>query len=304
MKRLAGLIIVWLIVAGLLVSAAVEEHSYRFYRHSRWICCLVFAYSAFAAHKNKRVLWVWVFGVLAALYNPISSFELLDRSTWIILNWLTVGVILIAIGFFWASETKITQQAAPKDGEVLSDGLTQAEEADLAQFQSTPWNQLTGSQGTRLAELNLRREQAKAKASERKHVIGLVIAVLVCFYGSIEVGMWDYKRYNKATELPQGKVVKLEEGENPGEPPQWANYKFKVNGVKYDGWVGNWDEPLSEGDQVQVYYNPANPDFNHAKGDPPEHGFFNWWTGFGIICLIALIWTVYEKRKKVTAFSF
>jgi len=45
--------------------------------------------------KNNRVLWVWIFGVLAALYNPIFPVHL-DRSTWIGANWFTVGVIAIA----------------------------------------------------------------------------------------------------------------------------------------------------------------------------------------------------------------
>jgi hypothetical protein len=70
-KRNAGLYIAWLVVAGLLVFAAVERHPYSYYTLLRWICCPVFAYSAFAAYEKNRVLWVWVFGVLAALYNPI-----------------------------------------------------------------------------------------------------------------------------------------------------------------------------------------------------------------------------------------
>ena len=82
MKRIAGLIIAWLIVAGLLVSAAIERHPYSFYTLLRWICCPVFAYSAFAAYERHRVLWVWIFGVLAGLYNPIFRVHL-DRRTWI-----------------------------------------------------------------------------------------------------------------------------------------------------------------------------------------------------------------------------
>ena len=109
MKRIAGLLIAWLIVAGLLVSAAVERHPYSFYTLLRWICCPLFAYSSVAAYRKNRVLLAWVFGVLGALYNPIFRVHL-DRSTWVIVNWLTVGAILIAIGFFWASERKIVQR--------------------------------------------------------------------------------------------------------------------------------------------------------------------------------------------------
>src|SRR6059058_4464721 len=60
MKRSVGLYIALLVVAGLLVFAAVERHPFSFYTLLRWICCPVFAYSAFAAHEKNRVVWVWI----------------------------------------------------------------------------------------------------------------------------------------------------------------------------------------------------------------------------------------------------
>jgi len=54
----------------------------------------------FAAHEKNRVVWVWVFGVLALLYNPISRVHL-DRTTWIGLNWFTAGAIIVAAAVFW-----------------------------------------------------------------------------------------------------------------------------------------------------------------------------------------------------------
>lgn len=94
MKRI-GLYIAWLVAAELLVSAAVGQQSYSYYTLLRWICCAIFVYSAFAAYKKSRALWVWIFGVLALLYNPIFRVPL-DRSAWIGLNWFTVGTIVVA----------------------------------------------------------------------------------------------------------------------------------------------------------------------------------------------------------------
>jgi hypothetical protein len=74
----------------------------------------VFAYSAFAAYEKKRVLWVWVFGVLAALYNPIFRVHL-DRSTWIGVNWFTVGAIVVAMVVFFVREIKVSKQTTQKD---------------------------------------------------------------------------------------------------------------------------------------------------------------------------------------------
>ena len=95
-----GLYIIWLIAAVMLVSAAVGRHPYSFYTLLRWICCPVLAYSAFTLYEKARTPWAWIFGVLAALYNPIFRVHL-DRSTWIGINWLTVGVIAVA-AVFWA----------------------------------------------------------------------------------------------------------------------------------------------------------------------------------------------------------
>jgi len=111
MKRLAGLYGAWLVAATLLVYAAVARNNpYEFYTLLLWICCPVFAYSAFAAYERDRVVWVWIFGVLAALYNPIFRVHL-HRSTWIRVNWFTVAVIIVAIVAFLVRELKVTKQA-------------------------------------------------------------------------------------------------------------------------------------------------------------------------------------------------
>jgi TonB family protein len=91
----AALYVPWLIAAAMLVSAAVEKHPYSFYILLRWICCAIFAWSAFIAHEKQRPFWVWGFGALAALYNPIVLVHL-NRGTWISVNWFTVGAITVA----------------------------------------------------------------------------------------------------------------------------------------------------------------------------------------------------------------
>jgi uncharacterized protein DUF6804 len=114
MKRSVGLYTAWLVVAGLLVYAAVERHPSSFYTLLRFICCPVFWYSAFAAYEKNRVLWVWVFGVLAALYNPIFRVHL-GRSTWIGVNWFTVGAIVVAMVVFFVREIKVGKRTTQKD---------------------------------------------------------------------------------------------------------------------------------------------------------------------------------------------
>jgi hypothetical protein len=92
---LVGLYIAWLVAVGMLVYAATEKHPYSYYTLLRWICCPIFAYSAIAAHEENRLPWVWIFGVLALLYNPLFRVHL-DRSTWTGVNWATVAVLVVA----------------------------------------------------------------------------------------------------------------------------------------------------------------------------------------------------------------
>ncbi len=99
-RNIGGLYVAWMIAASMLVFAAVDKHPYSFYTLLRWICCPVFAYSAAFALQTKREAWVWIFGVLAALYNPIIRVHL-DRGTWVVVNWMTAGVIALAAVLFW-----------------------------------------------------------------------------------------------------------------------------------------------------------------------------------------------------------
>jgi hypothetical protein len=89
------LYIAWVIAAVMLVFAAVEKQPDSFYTLLRWVCCPVFAYSAVTSFQMKRLLWLCIFGVLAVLFNPISPLGL-DRNSWIVADWFSIGVMVIA----------------------------------------------------------------------------------------------------------------------------------------------------------------------------------------------------------------
>ena len=93
------LYIAWLIAAVMLVFAAVEKQPDSFYTLLRWVCCAVFAYSAVVSFQMKRMLWLWIFAALAALFNPIFPAPL-DRSLWIVVDWFSIGAMVIAAFVF------------------------------------------------------------------------------------------------------------------------------------------------------------------------------------------------------------
>ena len=108
-----GLYVGWLAAAAVLVYAVIEKHPYSFYTLLRWVCCPVFAFSAVSAFEMNRVAWTWIFGVLAALYNPIFRVHL-DRNTWVGVNWFTIGAIAVAAVLFWRNKKQSSTQSGER----------------------------------------------------------------------------------------------------------------------------------------------------------------------------------------------
>jgi hypothetical protein len=133
--------------------------------------------------------------------------------------------------------------------------------------------------------------QLESIPNERRWIIGLVIAALVFLYLSIGSGIDNYKRFNKATAVASGQVVELQENDDgEGHQSESANYQFKVDGIDYDGSVGNQDESFAKGDPIQVYY----PEFNHAQGDGPKFAFL---IVLWAMWLIVVLMIVRERRR-------
>ncbi len=90
----------WLsIIAGiLLLLGMLNGWPYDYYIVLRWIVCGVAIFSAIGFSRSKLTGWVFVFGALAFLFNPIFPVYL-NKSSW-------VGIDLIsAVIFFIASSS-------------------------------------------------------------------------------------------------------------------------------------------------------------------------------------------------------
>src|SRR5436309_1631993 len=118
MKRSAGLYIAWLVAAVMLVFAVTGRHPYSFYTLLRWICCAAFAFSAFIATEKNRMVWAWIFGVLAVLFNPIVPVHL-QRDTWQIIDRVTIGVLVVAAIVFWPRVKEPTGSLSEDKVEIL-----------------------------------------------------------------------------------------------------------------------------------------------------------------------------------------
>ena len=88
------------VVLAVLICAVTRRNPHDFFTFLRWVCCIGFAYSAFASHLLGRVVWTVIFVIQAVLFNPVAEFHL-RRDTWQTLDKLAIAAVLVAVVMFW-----------------------------------------------------------------------------------------------------------------------------------------------------------------------------------------------------------
>src|SRR2546428_617570 len=69
---------------------SIPGNPYGYYVLLRWVCCPLFAYLAVRASDLRREAWMWIFAVLAVVYNPIFRVHA-TRDFWTLVNVGTVA---------------------------------------------------------------------------------------------------------------------------------------------------------------------------------------------------------------------
>jgi hypothetical protein len=102
-------ILVRIISAGLLLWA-LDRHPYDYFTIMRWI---VFASSSFCfylATKSKQSVWLWVFGIIGLLFNPIIPIHL-ARKTWSVVDVVSALVLVVSIFVFHTGGARDTKNS-------------------------------------------------------------------------------------------------------------------------------------------------------------------------------------------------
>ncbi len=103
----------------MLLVALHEDIPYGYYILLRWICCAVFIYLAVRTFEQDtknwidRKEWIWAFGIIAAVYNPILPLHL-GRELWSSINIVTIAIAITSM-FVVKS---ITQDSGARDGSI------------------------------------------------------------------------------------------------------------------------------------------------------------------------------------------
>lgn len=86
--------ILTIIASAFLFVALFDGLPYGYFSLLRFVVCAVGAYLAYKIYEdNKESLWVWAFGFVAILFNPIIVIHL-QREQWWVID-LVVGIFFI-----------------------------------------------------------------------------------------------------------------------------------------------------------------------------------------------------------------
>lgn len=97
------------IVAIILLIWALGRHPYGYYTLLRFVVCGVSAYGAyFSSEIIMRKGWVWIFGMIAILFNPIIPIHL-DRDTWAIIDVVVAGVLGVSLFLLKTESSESTE---------------------------------------------------------------------------------------------------------------------------------------------------------------------------------------------------
>lgn len=77
-----------------LVIAMIPTVPYGYYPAMRWVVCGACAWTALDAHRKGLESWVWCWGVMAGIYNPVFPVHA-NREIWTAINLATILAALI-----------------------------------------------------------------------------------------------------------------------------------------------------------------------------------------------------------------
>ncbi len=96
--------IILLIAAAFLFLALIDGWPYGVFTLLRFVVFAASAYVAWMAYELRKEKWVWTFGFLAVLFNPLIVIHL-NREIWSVVD-LIVGIFMIVSVFVLKLENK------------------------------------------------------------------------------------------------------------------------------------------------------------------------------------------------------
>ena len=68
---------------------------YGYYNLLRLVVCGCLIYFAYQRYQKQDMTFVWIFGFLAILYNPIIPVHLYEKEIWMVVNIITAIIFVL-----------------------------------------------------------------------------------------------------------------------------------------------------------------------------------------------------------------
>lgn len=91
--------IITIIAVAFLSLALLNGWPYGFFMLLRFVVSISAIYNAWIAYEYKKEKWVWVFGFIAILFNPLIVIHL-NRELWLFID-LVVGIFMLISMFIF-----------------------------------------------------------------------------------------------------------------------------------------------------------------------------------------------------------
>ncbi len=93
-----------IVVILMLLVGAIGVNEYGYYQLLRVFVCAYSAYWAIQSHKHKNEGWMWKYGIIAFIFNPIIPLHL-GRELWTVVD--IIGAVVLAFApICFSSHTK------------------------------------------------------------------------------------------------------------------------------------------------------------------------------------------------------
>ena len=88
------------LITVIILFGGFSNQQIGYYKFLRWVVVATSIYACYIAYQNEKKInfWLWLFGLIALLFNPIIPFYL-GKSSWQSVD-LIVGIIFIISIFF------------------------------------------------------------------------------------------------------------------------------------------------------------------------------------------------------------
>ena len=83
------------VVSTVAVGLGLLRMPFGYYTLLRVVLCLTGAVGVAAARRREDNLWLWVYGAMLVLYNPVLPIKLGSKSLWIGLNIISLGCLWV-----------------------------------------------------------------------------------------------------------------------------------------------------------------------------------------------------------------